>query len=142
MLSGVAINSETRTLLLPINIDNNHYVLAIVDIKSATVWLYDPLGENEANMHIAERVSAVIGRHLRRHFDPKLFQGPKQGNSHDCGTLVIAVAVAISKGQPLANITAADCLKIREQTWQTLLRLWWHEQRVKGTENMHKARGV
>jgi hypothetical protein len=100
MLSGEAITADTKTLLLPINIDNLHYVLAIVDIQSTTVWLYDPLGENEANLSIAEQISAVFGHHLKQHFDSRLFQGPLQGNSYDCGILVINTVIAIDRGNP------------------------------------------
>ena len=142
MLQAAAISLETQTLLIPINISNVHYVLAIVDIRSETVWLYDPLGENEANLIVAEKICVVIGRHLRRPFDSKLFQGPIQRNPYDCGTLVIAVAVTISRGQPVVSLTAAECQQMREQIWQILLRSWWQQQRVKGTENIHRARGV
>ena len=142
MLSGDVITSDTKTLLLPINIDNQHYVLAIVDIQSTTVWLYDPLGVKEANLPIAEQISAVFGHHLRQHFDSKLFQGPLQDNSHDCGILVINTAIAIARGRPLAHLTNADCQQIRAEAWQTLLRLWWQEQRVNGTDTIHRARGA
>jgi len=137
-----SISIDTRKLLIPINIDNYHFVLAVVDIRERIVWLYDPLREESDNLTRAEQIGSVLGNLLRCTFRSKILIGPLQGNAFDCGIFVIAVTIAVSRDEPVTEHTHVDCLHVREQTWNTLLVLWWQYQINNNTDATHRERGV
>jgi hypothetical protein len=142
ILRGRQIDADTHKLLIPINIDNQHFVLAVVDIRDVTVWLYDPLGEENINLERADKISAAIGHFLRCNFCSKIWIGPLQRNSYDCGVFVIAIATAIARGTSITDLTHVDCQQVRSETWEILLQVWWQEQRLNGNLEVHRQRGV
>ncbi|XP_050524521.1 sentrin-specific protease 2-like [Daktulosphaira vitifoliae] len=91
-------------LMAPLNINNNHWIIAIVDVSQKEIIVYDSL-----DCHNGKEVK-ILQYFLCEHKHTKygtsspwfLFRGEttNQENEYDCGPWILAIADRYSSGQP------------------------------------------
>jgi len=116
--------SDTLELLLPLNLDNQHWVLACIIIRTQEVNLYDSL--SSASQDISQ--GAPVYNLIRSFFDEfmpayKLSQWtfqtkscPQQEDETSCGLFVIVTALHLASGQGFPH-TSYHAL------WRSVIRL-------------------
>jgi sentrin-specific protease 1 len=116
-------------ILLPINIDNMHWVLVVVFIKSSTIIYYDSLLSNSktANLILVNILKWLKIEGEIRNRNSNLWTTtindsiPKQENTYDCGLYIIKFAEYIIKGETLnKNTFDKDKKTFRKQILEKL----------------------
>ena len=110
---------EFDFIFFPINVDSNHWILAVVAVSSEEVRIYDPLPGGEYMDY-----GRTILRYLTEQDADVMFkkwkivvcQSPSQTNLFDCGQFICLFAYFLSLGLPLpeATITTANGFSWRD----------------------------
>lgn len=104
---------DKRKLFFPLNVDGNHWILAVVFVQEGIIGYFDSFN-NEKTM---ERYNPFLVRYLNIIFKNKdwittLIESPKQSNSCDCGVFLCANLYYLSQNK-LPNFTKKDIPNIR-----------------------------
>lgn len=104
---------DKRKLFFPLNVDGNHWILAVVFVQEGIIGYFDSFN-NEKTM---ERYNPFLLRYLKIIFKDKewittLMESPKQSNSCDCGVFLCANLYYLSKNR-MPNFTKKDIPNIR-----------------------------
>jgi len=116
---GYATKHQTHALLLfPVNVNDNHWILIVVNIPDRTIACYDSIATNNNKVHIDR-----ILQYLQAKVVPPLLAGtasqgvgvtrgaptpwkrtsprdaPRQDNGYDCGVFVCASAAQLMRGE-------------------------------------------
>lgn len=89
-------------VLAPINISNEHWFLAVLEMKQKTIKIYDSSygvitkGHKDGSKEISKALKSLAGN--QRNWQFQLVSScPKQSNSHDCGVFMLAFAEYVSR---------------------------------------------
>ena len=105
---------DKQKLFFPLNIDGNHWILAVVFVQQGIIGYFDSFN-NEETMR---RYNPFLLRYLKIIFKDKddwittLIESPKQTNSCDCGVFLCANLYYLSKNK-MPNFSKKDIPKIR-----------------------------
>lgn len=124
-------------VFVPINLDNRHWTLSVVNVQRKTISYYDSAGGGKVNMGCCpasygtpedhmKRILAYLSKEHQDKKDEPLPEGwkinpvgqsedvlipqgriPQQQNGYDCGVFVCKYADCISRGEPL-TFTQSD----------------------------------
>lgn len=94
-------------IIFPLNIDNSHWVLAVVDLKAQEIQYFDSLGGNHPALY--HRLRRWLGDECLDKGAEFSLEGwrnsrpscPKQSNSCDCGVFACCFAERLALGAPI-----------------------------------------
>lgn len=90
-LFAEAFGSGARYIILPVNFDNDHWCLLLVDKARNIVNMFDPLQEHSNYsklQYVCDRYLAIV---LREEFSVQRMTALRQFDGHNCGLLVTRV---------------------------------------------------
>lgn len=113
-----ALESAT-VVLAPVNVDENHWVLVVVNTKERSIQYYDSLGPGPTGTSSARRIIRnfwdwVELQERRRNgtmdnWEPVYVQGlPRRTNTYDCGVHVCDFVQMIVSGGDISTLTCTD----------------------------------
>lgn len=127
--------------LMPINLNNSHWVLAVLRPNEKTIGLYDSMGgRNEEACTVLRNFANEVTGHDWSFVTVSASDGiqvitlPRQHNGCDCGVFVCKAAEAISLGAPLF-FSQSDMPHVRRRIVLELLNshlVELHETRYQG----------
>ena len=119
-----------KKLFFPVNINNSHWVLLVIDIENKFIGYYDSMGNEDShgNMEVLFRwmVEEAIDKNKDKinghewrliNYSRSI---PLQTNGFDCGTFVIVAAHFLCVGQ-LLNYSQDDMNSYREKIGNSIL---------------------
>ncbi len=124
--------SKLEQIFIPVNIDNAHWVLVVVNIKTHGIHLYDSLYKSSKSHEVVfDNVERYLNNNLKTNslatvtWTRDTVQDiVRQKNQNDCGIFILLFAKCIS-GQHINNIQAnsiVDTSKLRYQIGVELIR--------------------
>ncbi|GJC88587.1 hypothetical protein ColLi_11425 [Colletotrichum liriopes] len=111
---------SAATVLLPINIDDAHWVLAKVAIAQQSISIYDSLPSASSFEKIKEYMTRFIndaGAANWSTFAVRQKQCPRQTDNYDCGVCVVILAMHIVTGIPFPEAENGSA------TWRKVLHV-------------------
>jgi sentrin-specific protease 1 len=121
---------EPRVVFVPINVNNNHGILSVIDNKAATIAVYDSAGGSHRDVAFRIRDLAVFvsGKFSRQQVVDvnrykilsKVPSIPRQTNGHDCGMFCLIYADCLARGVRL-TFSQADMPAYRRRVLMELL---------------------
>jgi hypothetical protein len=121
---------EMRRLYFPINITNEHWVLAVVDMETKQICYYDSLKHTKLNKkgysymeYLLRWLRDVAGENhdMSKWEILKKEKIPMQDNVIDCGVFVIMFCDFLSEDLPLSSFSQKDIPEFRLKTVLKLL---------------------
>jgi len=110
---GLNIGAVDR-VIIPVNVGNMHWVLAVIDVAARRFQYYDSMnGVGAAHVlatarrWLSDEVSAALGEEVARAWGIEDWEGvmdiglPRQSDGGSCGVFVLAAADCFSLGAPL-----------------------------------------
>ncbi|KZL64440.1 hemolysin-type calcium-binding region protein [Colletotrichum tofieldiae] len=128
--NSVAHIDPAVTVLLPINIDDAHWVLAEVAIAQQSISIYDSLPSASSFDKIKEYMTRFIndaGAANWSTFAVRQKQCPRQTDNYDCGVCVVILAMHIVTGIPFPEAENGSAI------WRKVL----HVLSSSATTNVH-----
>ncbi|CAJ2508399.1 Uu.00g134250.m01.CDS01 [Anthostomella pinea] len=90
---------NARKMLIPMHVNRNHWVLAVIDEVRTSVVVYDSLPSLETRNEIRAQMEEVSKKYLKVNLRSVHFTSPLlQDNHADCGVLLLVAAFYISAG--------------------------------------------
>ena len=110
---NVANIQDKRKLFFPLNVDGNHWILAVVFVQEGIIGYFDSFNSKKT----MTRYNPFLLRYLKIIFKDKdwittLIESPKQSNSCDCGVFLCANLYYLSQNR-MPNFTKKDIPNIR-----------------------------
>ncbi|CAF1117201.1 unnamed protein product, partial [Brachionus calyciflorus] len=102
-------------VLVPINVNNNHWILCSIDNLKCTVEVYDSFQEEYTNL--IPNIKAYLNLKYTQYFNLELTfhwvfsyanNIPTQTNTYDCGVFMCKFAEFLSKGSKLFTFLSKD----------------------------------
>lgn len=107
----------TDTILVPINVNNNHWTLAAIHLNDAKIQYFDSLNAN-ANPFTVSNLFCNLNRYVKNRFydemgfildveqywqNENVLDIPQQTNTTDCGVFICMYAELIARKKPIQN---------------------------------------
>jgi hypothetical protein len=111
---------QIRRVFIPMHINNNHWILAVIDMPNHQILQYDSHNSNNEIHHtllepLKRWVSDQSGHSIDASSWPIIAQRtPQQQNGFDCGVFLLIILRRLINNQPL-NFTQADIPNTRRQ---------------------------
>ena len=123
--NGLDISSVDR-ILIPVNLENVHWVLVVVDVQHRHFRFFDSLGGTAAavlgtvRQWLSDEVRSRLGSGVAESWDIGSWEGvidvglPRQADRGSCGVFVMAAADCFALGAPL-NFNQRDMPVLRQR---------------------------
>jgi hypothetical protein len=108
---------SVRRLLMPANINENHWILIQLDFVNGTIDWYDPLGLNSVSKQALATLGRVLEKldkasfHRRQHWFILPLYEPLQSDMSSCGVFVCAVLCKLAVCGELSTLPDAKCIE-------------------------------
>jgi sentrin-specific protease 1 len=115
------LNTATTRLIVPINLEQTHWLYCDVDLSGRTVTIYDSC---ELDTEPGGALALVLGNYFQIEFRAEAGISPQQDNGFDCGVFMVMNLSLLAVGQPL-DFSQEDIPRLRKVLAQRIVRSKW-----------------
>lgn len=102
--------ADYKNIFIPVHVDNNHWIIVILDLKNNTFKLFDCLYQNKYLEKIYKDINQYIKDITKRNINLEIIDhdSPVQKNNFDCGIYLLTITYFLSINKDIKELNGKD----------------------------------